>query len=160
MILDILLPRLDGWDLLAPLKADPATASIPVVIVSMIDERGRGFALGAAEYLVKPVDRARSPGGAGALRRRARREPAHVVAIDDDPGDLDLLEAVLAPEGYAVLRRGGRRGGRRAGRDASSPAVVLLDLLMPGVDGFAVVEQLRADRDRRRADRRAHRRRR
>jgi CheY-like chemotaxis protein len=57
VILDILLPRLDGWDLLTRLKQDPATADIPVVIVTMLDERGKGLALGAVEYLVKPVSR-------------------------------------------------------------------------------------------------------
>jgi signal transduction histidine kinase/ActR/RegA family two-component response regulator len=57
VVLDILLPRVDGWDLLARLKADPLTAGAPVVVVSMLDERGKGFALGAAEYLVKPVGR-------------------------------------------------------------------------------------------------------
>jgi DNA-binding response OmpR family regulator len=57
VILDILLPRLDGWDLLGRLKEDPATADIPVVIVTMLDERGKGLALGAVEYLVKPVSR-------------------------------------------------------------------------------------------------------
>jgi DNA-binding response OmpR family regulator len=57
VILDILLPRLDGWDLLTRLKEDPATADIPVVIVTMLDERGKGLALGAVEYLVKPVGR-------------------------------------------------------------------------------------------------------
>ena len=56
MVLDVLLPRLSGWDVLAQLKRDPATAAIPVVIVSMLDERGAGFALGAADFLVKPVD--------------------------------------------------------------------------------------------------------
>src|SRR6185295_2766808 len=59
VILDILLPRLNGWDLLAQLKSNPATSEIPVVIVSMTDEQGAGFALGAAEFLVKPVDRTR-----------------------------------------------------------------------------------------------------
>jgi DNA-binding response OmpR family regulator len=57
VILDILLPRLDGWDLLARLKEDAATANIPVVIVTMLDERGKGLALGAVDYLVKPVSR-------------------------------------------------------------------------------------------------------
>jgi DNA-binding response OmpR family regulator len=68
IILDILLPRLGGWDVLARLKEHPATADIPVVIVSMVDERGAGFALGAAEYLVKPVDRGKL---LGALARCA-----------------------------------------------------------------------------------------
>ena len=58
VILDVLLPRLNGWEVLAQLKSDPATSAIPVVIVSMLDEQGAGFALGAADYLVKPVDRA------------------------------------------------------------------------------------------------------
>jgi CheY-like chemotaxis protein len=57
VVLDILLPRLDGWELLARLKADPATADSPVVVVSMLDERSKGLALGAVEYLVKPVGR-------------------------------------------------------------------------------------------------------
>ena len=143
VILDVRLPRLDGWDVLAGLKADAATASLPVVIVSMIDEKGRGFALGAAEYLVKPVEREQ------VLQALARCAPASsnrqtVVVIDDDPVDLDLVEAVLAPEGYSVLRAaGGEEGVALVGRE--QPAVVLLDLLMPGVDGFAVVDRLRAD---------------
>ncbi|MGZ6672574.1 MAG: response regulator [Solirubrobacteraceae bacterium] len=143
VILDVRLPRLDGWDVLARLKADPATASLPVVIVSMIDERGRGFALGAAEYLVKPVDRERF---LSALERYvpARTDRPTVVVIDDDPMDLDLVEAVLAPAGYSVLRAaGGEEGVALVARE--QPAVVLLDLLMPGVDGFAVIERLRAD---------------
>ena len=143
VILDILLPRLNGWDLLAQLKSDPATSDIPVVIVSMTDEQGAGFALGAADFLVKPVDRTRL---LSALSRCVSppREPRTLVAIDDDPVDLDLLEATLAPEGWRVVRASGGEEGVRAVRK-ERPAVVVLDLLMPDVDGFAVVEQLRAD---------------
>ena len=143
VILDILLPRLNGWDLLAQLKSDPATSDIPVVIVSMTDEQGAGFALGASDYLVKPVERARL---LDALSRCVppRGERRTLVAIDDDPVDLDLLEAVLAPEGWRVVRATGGEAGVRAVR-RERPAVVVLDLLMPEVDGFAVVEQLRAD---------------
>src|SRR5205823_974807 len=98
IVLDILLPKLDGWELLAQLKADPITADIPVIVASIVDERGRGVALGAAEYLIKPVDRGRLQ---AALRRAiraapARDGPATVLAIDDDPLALELVEAVLA----------------------------------------------------------------
>ncbi len=110
VILDILLPRLNGWEVLAELKSDPATAAIPVVIVSMIDEQGAGFALGAADYLVKPVER---DSLLDALARcvAPRRDRRTVVAIDDDPVDLDLLDAVLAPDGWEVLRASGGEEG-------------------------------------------------
>jgi signal transduction histidine kinase/DNA-binding response OmpR family regulator len=143
VILDVLLPRVNGWEVLAQLKSDPATSAIPVVIVSMIDEQGAGFALGAADYLVKPVDRVSL---LGALARCATLpgDRRTLVAIDDDPLDLDLLEAVLAPEGWNVLRASGGEEGIRVVRRVR-PAVVVLDLLMPDVDGFEVVERLRAD---------------
>ena len=143
VILDVLLPRLNGWEVLAQLKSDPATSAIPVIIVSMIDDQGAGYALGGADYLVKPVDRASL---LDALDRcvAPRRDRRTLVAIDDDPVDLDLLEAVLAPEGWDVLRASGGEEGVRVVRRVR-PAVVVLDLLMPDVDGFDVVERLRAD---------------
>jgi signal transduction histidine kinase/DNA-binding response OmpR family regulator len=143
VILDVLLPRLNGWEVLAELKGDPATSAIPVVIVSMIDEHGAGFALGAADYLVKPVARESL---LDALSRSVapRRNPRTLVAIDDDPVDLDLLEAILVPEGWEVLRATGGEEGVRMVRRVR-PAVVVLDLLMPDLDGFEVVERLRAD---------------
>jgi CheY-like chemotaxis protein len=143
VILDILLPGLSGWELLERLKGDPATAAIPVVITSMLDERGAGFALGASGYLVKPVGRDELLQALG----RCVTPPAEgrtVVVIDDDPLDLDLVEAVLAPEGWLVVRAAGGEEGVRLVR-SERPAVVLLDLLMPEVDGFEVVERLRAD---------------
>jgi CheY-like chemotaxis protein/anti-sigma regulatory factor (Ser/Thr protein kinase) len=143
VILDILLPGLSGWELLARLKGDPTTADIPVVITSMLDERGASFALGASGYLVKPVGRDELLEALG----RCVTPPADkrtVVVIDDDPLDLDLVEAVLAPEGWLVVRAAGGEEGVRLVR-SERPAVVLLDLLMPEVDGFEVVERLRAD---------------
>jgi CheY-like chemotaxis protein len=143
VILDILLPGLSGWELLARLKGDPATAAIPVVIASMLDERGAGFALGADGYLVKPVGRDELLEALGCCAAPPRNGRT-VVVIDDDPLDLDLVEAVLAPEGWSVVRAtGGEEGVRLVRRER--PAVVLLDLLMPEVDGFEVVERLRVD---------------
>jgi signal transduction histidine kinase/CheY-like chemotaxis protein len=143
VVLDILLPGIDGWDVLAQLKADPATAAIPVIVVSMLDERGRGFALGAAEYLVKPVGKEQLL--AALYRAAAMPEQKHtVVAIDDDPLAIELVRASLEPEGWTVLGAPTGQEGLALIRE-QRPSAVLLDLLMPGMDGFEVVEALRAD---------------
>jgi signal transduction histidine kinase/DNA-binding response OmpR family regulator len=146
IILDILLPGLDGWEFLHRAKADPLITDIPVIIVSMLDEPGKGFAMGAAGYLVKPVSRDEL---LTVLRRciHATAVPtgsAKVLAIDDDPMAIELIEAVLKPEGHTVLKATGGEEGVTLARQAL-PAVVILDLLMPEVDGFTVVERLRAD---------------
>ena len=146
IVLDLLLPDVSGWDVLTALKGDATLADIPVVIVSMLDERGKGYALGAADYLVKPVGREEL---LGTLRPLAGAgptggEPIKVLAIDDDPVALELVGAVLDPVGYSVLRaQDGDEGVGIALRE--HPALIILDLLMPGTDGFEVVEQLRAD---------------
>jgi len=144
--LDISLPRLNGWDFLTQIKSDSTTADIPVIIVSMLDERGKGFALGAADYLVKPVKRDEL---LATLRRFTANGPGpgaprKVLAIDDDPLMLELIEATLAPQGFTVLRAAdGEEGVLKA--QTERPALIILDLLMPGIDGFTVAEQLRAD---------------
>ena len=143
VVLDILLPGIDGWDVLAQLKADPGTAAIPVIVVSMLDERGRGFALGATEYLVKPVGKEQLL--AALYRAAAMPEQKHmVVAIDDDPLAIELVRASLEPEGWTVLGAATGQQGLALIRERK-PSAVLLDLLMPGMDGFEVVEALRAD---------------
>ena len=145
VILDILLPGIDGWEVLARLKADPRTAPVPVIVVSMLDERGRGFALGAAEYLVKPVGKEQLL--AALYRAAAMPERKHtVVAIDDDPLAIELVRASLEPEGWTVLGAATGQEGLALIRERQ-PSAVLLDLLMPGMDGFEVVEALRAEPD-------------
>jgi PAS domain S-box-containing protein len=146
--LDILIPKLDGWDLLARLKTDHTIAAIPVVVVSILEERGKGFALGASDYLVKPVDREEL---IGTVQRvvPAGGSDAHgmtVLAIDDDPLVLELMDAMLTPEGFTVLKAGDGREGLRLAR-LRRPDLIVLDLLMPGVDGFQVVDELKRDPD-------------
>jgi DNA-binding response OmpR family regulator len=143
IILDIQLPVLDGWDLLALLKADPSTARIPVVIVSMLDERGKGLALGAAEYLVKPVS--------GDDVRAALSRVTGLLASDrtllfvgEDAEVLALLGSALEPEGWRVLGASTEAEGRMLLREAR-PAVVLLDLLGAATSGPAMVESMRSD---------------
>jgi signal transduction histidine kinase/DNA-binding response OmpR family regulator len=142
VVLDIRLPEMDGWEVLTALKADPVTAEIPVVVVSMLDERGMGFALGAAEYLVKPVSRELVL--AALSRVGVLPEAGTLLVIDDDPLALELVTAVLEPRGWTVLSAGDGETGTAMAR-SHQPSVVLLDLLMPGMDGFAVAETLRSD---------------
>jgi signal transduction histidine kinase/DNA-binding response OmpR family regulator len=152
VILDIHLPGISGWDVLAQLKADPATASVPVVVVSVEPERSRGFALGAAEYLVKPVpgeqllaavDRAlsqsRQPVAAG-----GPDDALSVVVVDDDPLALKLVQSTLEPRGW-VVHPCSRGADAAALVRHVAPSVVIMDLLMPEVDGFAVIDELRSD---------------
>ena len=134
IILDIRLPGLDGWEFLARAKADPVIADVPVIIVSMVDERGKGLALGAADYLVKPVAR-------GAAR--GARSGYAVAGIREGACDRRRSDSARADQGgsracgLAVLTaRGGEEGVALV--QAELPDVVLLDLAMPEVDGFAV----------------------
>jgi signal transduction histidine kinase/DNA-binding response OmpR family regulator len=146
IILDILLPGSDGWEILREFKADATLRDLPVVIVTVLDERGLGLALGAVDYFLKPVDRA------ALLDRLARytfttkvkTRLVKVLAIDDDPSALDLIDAALRPEGFDVVRAvGGREGIERARTEAFD--LVVCDLVMPDVDGFDVVTALKAN---------------
>ncbi len=141
--LDILMQGLDGWEFLSRLKDDHKIAHIPVVIVSIIDEPGKGFALGAAEYLVKPVNR---DDVISAVCRIARTSPAQpdrkILIVDDDPMVLELMQAVLEPAGFTVLKAGSGREGITMAQE-QRPHLIVLDLLMPDVDGFQVLNELK-----------------
>ena len=143
--LDLLMPGRDGWDFIAEAKRDPELSAIPIVVVSIVDEPLRGFALGAVDYLVKPVSGPRLVSavtravvaGGGAWRPR-------ILVIDDEPSALALVRATLEPAGFAVAGADGGRAGLDAVR-RECPDLVVLDLLMPDMDGFAVIDELRAD---------------
>jgi CheY-like chemotaxis protein len=143
VILDILLPKLDGWAFLTQVKADPVTREVPVIIVSIIDQKGKGFALGAAEYLIKPVQRDEllRTLGTFSLAPSAQTVPVTILVIDDDPRAVELLAAVLEPEGFRVLRAYGGEAGIEVAR-AEQPDLIILDLLMPEVNGFEVLDRL------------------
>ena len=146
VILDIRLPGMQGWDVLGAIKSDPRIASTPVVVVSVIHERGRGFALGASDYLVKPVAR---DDLLAALRRLVTlpiERPGRRVAVfvDDDPVALELVRLTLEPSGWTVHTCTDVDEALALIR-THSPAVVLVDLLMPQTDGFEVVDILRSD---------------
>jgi len=145
IVLDIMLPDLSGWDFLVLVKGDETTARIPVVIVSMLDERGKGLALGAADYLVKPVSRGDLLATLHPITAaRVGSGSCKVLAVDDDPMALKLVETVLGEEGFTVVTAGSGAEGIQAAR-AERPALIILDLLMPETDGFTVIDELRAD---------------
>jgi DNA-binding response OmpR family regulator len=143
VVLDLLLPKLDGWAFLSQVKADPMTREVPIIIASVMDQKGKGFALGAADYLIKPVqkDELLRTLRAFSLASRVQTAPVKILAIDDDPKAVELLAAVLEPEGFRVLRAYGGEAGIEVAR-AEQPDLIILDLLMPEVNGFEVLERL------------------
>ncbi len=145
IVLDLLLPELDGWEFLSRLKGNPTTADVPVVIVSVVDERGKGLALGAADYLVKPYDQAQLVESIRRLYQgEAKDAGATVLAIDDDPRALELTRATLEPHGFQVLTAlSGEEGLEIAKR--KQPDLIILDLLMPDLDGFEVSKALKEE---------------
>jgi CheY-like chemotaxis protein len=144
--LDILLPHVDGWELLRSLKADATTRDIPVVIVSVVDDEQLGYALGAADYFVKPVERQALLGRLATLTltTQVKHREVQVLVVDDEPAAVELLDGMLAPIGFTVLRAFGGAEGIALAR-AKVPEVILLDLMMPEVTGFDVVAELKGD---------------
>ena len=140
--LDVLLPGGDGLAVLRALKADPRTARIPVLVASVVDDRVRGLALGAFDWLLKPVQReALVATIQRALASATERYPL-VLAIDDDPGSLDVISAILEGAGVRVITTTSPEKGLQIA-EAQSPAAIILDLAMPGMSGFEVVTALR-----------------
>jgi len=138
--LDVLMPGMDGWGVLATLKNDPELADIPVVMLTISDERNLGFSLGAAQYLTKPIERAQL---SAALSRYRRAPGAGVLIVEDDAATRAVLRRSLEKDGWAVSEaENGRVGLEQVAADL--PAVVLLDLMMPEMDGFEFLEGLRA----------------
>lgn len=147
IVLDVLLPGMDGWEVLRRLKADGRTQEIPVIIVTVVEERDVGLALGAADYLVKPIHRgallsciARFVGG-GSAGGTARR----VLVVDDEVAALSLMRAALEPEGFEVVTAQGGREALEWARRGERVDLVVCDLIMPEVDGFEVIATLKRE---------------
>ncbi|NOH03117.1 MAG: response regulator [Chloroflexi bacterium] len=143
--LDIMMPGIDGWMVLEKLKSDPDTRNTPVIVCSIIEEYEKGFNLGAADYLVKPIleeDLVNSLD-----RLNADGSIREVLVIDDNRDDLRLLGKMLNDDGRykAVLAEGGRSGWNLIS-SGNPPHAIILDLFMPDVNGFQILERLQADR--------------
>jgi CheY-like chemotaxis protein len=138
--LDVMMPGMDGWAVLAALKSEPELAEIPVIVLTIVDDKTTGFALGASEYLMKPVDRERL---SAVLKRCCDdRLGGPVLIVEDDTPTRDLLRRLLEGEGWRVAEAANGREGL-ARLDDLRPAVILLDLMMPEMDGFEFVAALR-----------------
>jgi signal transduction histidine kinase/CheY-like chemotaxis protein len=142
--LDILLPGMDGWEFLARLKTVPHWAEVPVVVVSVVADNSKGFSLGAALVLQKPIERDALLHGLDRLGLKpAPGREVTVLVVDDDPSAIELLATQLRQNRYAVLAaHGGRAGIELAQRHR--PDLIALDLEMPEVNGFDVVEALKS----------------
>jgi len=140
--LDILLPGMDGWEFLERVKASSALADIPVVIVSIVAEKRQGFALGAAQVLQKPVTREALTEALGRVGFRPGASRANILVVDDEPSAVALLATHLEAAGYLVHRAYGGMEAIEMTRHIL-PDLILLDLMMPEVNGFDVVEALK-----------------
>ena len=137
--LDVYMPDSDGWTVLTTLKADPQLADIPVIMISISDQRQRGYAMGA-EYLTKPIDREKLV----ALLDKHRRRGAtpEVLVVDDDAGLRAMLRNLLEEQGCTVSEaENGLAALRRL--NECQPSLILLDLIMPQLDGFGFMAQMR-----------------
>jgi len=142
--LDVMMPGSNGFETLAALRKNPVTVNIPVIILSIVDQKQVGFALGATDYLIKPVLK---PALLDTIRRHVPSpadDDSSILLVDDDPKALELLEESLRSAGYETQAV---RSGARALEVLANKVVgaILLDLLMPGMDGFQVIHHVRQE---------------
>ena len=139
IILDVSMPDIDGWTVLSRLKTDPELQDIPVIMVTMVDDKTTGFALGATDYLTKPLDRQRLV----ALLERYRKDDRRgsILLAEGDPSSRRRMHRILNQEGWKVLEA---ENGRKALKYLSwtRPDLILLDLILPEIDGFEVIKAL------------------
>jgi PAS domain S-box-containing protein len=144
--LDIMMPEMDGWTVLSRLKGDPQLADIPVLVLSLVEERDTGYALGANGFLTKPID-ARQLSGLLQKYRPTLERVARVMVVEDDPNSRMMMTHILQLSGWQVsLAENGRIALEAlAGQQPELPDLILLDLMMPEMDGFEFVTRLRDD---------------
>jgi CheY-like chemotaxis protein/two-component sensor histidine kinase len=138
--LDVMMPGMDGWQVLATLKADQELSHIPVIMLTMAENKDIGYSLGASEYLVKPVTRDQL---ATVLRKyRAKKMTFSVMVIEDDLTTRDMVKRMLSKEGWLVLESDNGLNALKL-IERQKPSLILLDLMMPEMDGFEFILHLR-----------------
>ena len=139
---DVMMPGMDGWSVINALKADPATAHIPIILVTITDSREMGVALGVFDYLAKPVDWTQLRGTLERLDLGAQART--VLIVEDDEAARDQLQRTMVKQGWQVLLAGDGLAALETLREAE-PSLVLLDLMMPRMDGFEFLDRFRRD---------------
>jgi CheY-like chemotaxis protein/anti-sigma regulatory factor (Ser/Thr protein kinase) len=137
--LDVMMPGVDGWIVLAAIKGDPSLADIPVILVTIVDDKQRGYALGAVEYMVKPIARERL----AAVLRGLCASPGRLLLVDDDGDGRAIMRNSLAGERWTVTEAENGRVALDRMKQAVPDAIVL-DLMMPEMNGFEFLTELRA----------------
>ncbi len=140
IILDVMMPHMDGWAVLSALKADPQLAEIPVILLTIVEDRNLGYTLGAAEFLTKPIDRDRL--AAVLAKYRPSRSAAPVLIIEDDDTTRHVLRRALSRQGWSATEAENGRVALERMAEAR-PELILLDLMMPELDGFGFLAELR-----------------
>ncbi len=140
--LDVMMPGVDGWSVLQRLKASAETQDIPVIMLTMLSDKNIGFALGAADYMTKPIDRSRLSSILKKYRCREAESGCRVLVIEDDNPTRQLMTSTLSREGWHVSEA---ENGRLALEqiEQACPDLILLDLMMPEMDGFEFTRRLR-----------------
>jgi CheY-like chemotaxis protein len=150
--LDVIMPGMDGWTVLSALKADPELASIPVILLSFVGNKSLGFALGASDYLTKPVDGKRL----AALLNKYRRDQdsvasnnltGQILIVEDDVATRKILRRILEKQGWAVTEADSGRAALDK-LEIARPDLILLDLMLPDMDGFELIGELRKSHSR------------
>jgi signal transduction histidine kinase/DNA-binding response OmpR family regulator len=141
--LDVMMPDKDGWQVLQEIKNDPETKDIPILMCTIVEDRDKGFTLGAADYLVKPFLREDLT---RALNRLNPNGKIHkILVVDDAPDDLRLVKKMIEDAGgYEVIEAGGGIKGWEE-MQANPPDAVVLDLFMPDMDGFSILQNMRSN---------------
>ena len=139
--LDVMMPLVDGWTVLHALKEDPATSDIPVIMLTIVDDKNLGYALGASDYLSKPVDRAQL---LAVLKKYCGTTVAgSALVVEDDPATRDLLRRLLEGDGWTVLEAADGLKALECLAASPAPSLILLDLMMPEMDGFEFLAEMR-----------------
>ena len=142
--LDIMMPDMDGWSVLRALKADPKLSKIPVIVLTMVDDKSRGYSLGATDYLTKPIDREQLVNTLAEFRVSGRSGP--IMLVEDDYATREVTTRMLLKDDWEVVEA---VNGREALHMLSDirPALIMLDLMMPVMDGFDFLLEMRSHAD-------------